>query len=297
MRKIIAICFCLVMPSLCLADETITVTPQFEQTEENTTQSGPADDETAETGQPFQATQAASTRPFDLTWVGGSLRTAEETKPLLSADLHAELGNFNGLRIFTQPLVSIQSSDPAFSLSLGGRLPVMNEQAVAGGNIFLDWTSRNHHRRIGLGAEFLHKDFALNVNAYLPFSDTKGREEAIPGLDVSVGVPIPGYEFLSVRPGFYLYNGDDADDVRGVSLAIEARPVEIFDFSLGIRGDALDSGRDEVQAFAQIRLTYPMRRLGRDILNFNQNGFTQVPGPCYSARIVRENQITFERKP
>ncbi|OPZ60536.1 MAG: hypothetical protein BWY87_00408 [Deltaproteobacteria bacterium ADurb.Bin510] len=317
MRRIVVALLFLFLPGLSLADELERDQAAFEQIEPaelvvpSPTEPAAAADSADEALDESNCAPAAgvSVKPVEvsmpviaakvaksgaqLCWVGGSLLAADETRPILTADLHAELGDFGGMRCYTQPLVSIQGQDPALSLGLGARLPVLNEQAMAGANLFFDWTGENHHRRLGLGGEFIHRDFAVSLNAYLPFSDRNGREEAIPGFDISVGVPIPGHEFLTVRPGAYYYNGRDEDDVKGLSLSIEAQPVEVLTLVVGARSDSLDNGRNEVQAFAQVRLTWPMRRLGRDIFAFKPAGFDR---PCLTQRVQRESAITVERK-
>ena len=231
----------------------------------------------------------------DVKWVGGGLRISDETKPLYTADLHADLGQVEGVQLFAQPLIGVRGEDALVNLGFGGRTLVQNGKAVAGANLFFDWNGDNHQQRLGFGGEYLTKQFSANANVYLPLSGRHDGQKAVAGLDASVGVPIPGYEFIAVRPGIYFYNGHSASDMRGVSLALEARPCEALDITMGARNDALDGGRGDAQVFAQIRLTYSLRQLGRDIMRFDRHGDLRSQTGLMDARVYRETGIAFER--
>lgn len=277
MRKFILILGLVLMPALCLADDAAG------------SASLSAGLSTGEMVSKFN--QAAA----GVKWVGGGLRISDETKPLYTADLHADLGQAEGIQLFTQPLIGVRGADALVDLGFGGRKAVLNGRAVAGANLFFDWSGDNHQKRLGLGGEYMTKQFSANANLYLPFSERHGGQKAVAGLDASVGVAVPGYEFIAVRPGVYIYNGHQASDMRGLSLALEARPCEALDITVGARSDALDGGRGDAQVFAQIRLTYSMRQLGRDIMRFDRHGALRSQTGLMDARVYRETGIAFER--
>ena len=277
MKKIILVLSLVLAPALCLADDVAGSVSQANGFSKGELLS--------------KFNQAAA----GVKWVGGGLRISDETKPLYTADLHADLGQVEGVQLFAQPLIGVRGEDALVNLGIGGRTPVLNGKAVAGANMFLDWSGDNHQQRLGLGGEYLAKQFSANVNVYLPLSDRHDDQKAVAGLDASVGVPIPGYEFIAVRPGIYFYNGHSASDMRGVSLALEARPCEALDITMGARNDALDGGRGDAQVFAQIRLTYSLRQLGRDIMRFDRHGDLRSQTGLMDARVYRETGIAFER--
>jgi len=277
MRKLFLILSLVLLPALCLADDAAG------------SASLKAGFNTGEIVSKFNQATAG------VKWVGGGLRISDETKPLYTADLHADLGQAEGVQLFAQPLIGVRGDDALVNLGCGGRTLVQNGKAVAGANLFWDWNGDNHQQRLGFGGEYLTKQFSANANVYLPLSGRHDGQKAVAGLDASVGVPIPGYEFISVRPGVYYYNGHSASDMRGLSLALEARPCEALDITMGARNDALDGGRGDAQVFAQIRLTYSLRQLGRDIMHFDRHGELRSQTGLMDARVYRETGIAFER--
>ncbi len=232
----------------------------------------------------------------EIVWLGGGLEISNQTKPLSSFDMFTHLGDVEGITAFSETALTLRGADPGVSLGCGGRMPVMNDEALAGASIFYDYDGVESHQRIGLGGEFFHRDFSLHANVYLPLTRRKGGQEALPGLDVSAMVPIPGYEYLVVRPGLYYYQGQDESSLQGVDLALLFMPLEIMDITLGMRSDALDGGRDDTQVYLKVNVAVPMRKLGRDLLAVNLQSTPWNPFEQMANRVQRERAITFERK-
>ena len=88
-----------------------------------------------------------------------------------------------------------------------------------------------------------------------------------------MGVPIPNFSFVSLWPGFYYYNGNDEDDLKGLSFAVQIQPMEVLSVRLGARNDALSDGEDESEIFARIDITFPMKRLGKDLFRFDKGTY------------------------
>lgn len=233
----------------------------------------------------------------ELVWGLGGVRLSTEARTGFVAEGLVSIGDFGGLNIFAEPLINVKKEKFGCDLGMGVRTEVLSGEAIAGGNLFFDYTDENDHKRFGLGGELLHRNFSLHGNVYIPVTDERGGEEALPGFDLYAGVPLPQAPFFSVWPGVYYYNGNDEDDLSGVSLALKAQPTSAVSVSLGFRGDALDAGKDDRELFLQVDMQVPMRRLGKELFAFDRGTYPRELGDLMGARIERERFITFERKP
>ena len=229
-------------------------------------------------------------------WAGGGLRLADESAPAYLADAFVSLGQMENLYVFANPTFLIKRSEAGLDLGVGARLPVLGGQALAGYNIFLDYTTDNSHKRLGAGAEFFHRNFSSHLNLYLPFSDEHDGETAIPGIDLSFGIPVPNAPFVVVWPGAYYYKGDDRSDMKGMSLMVEVKPVRAVSVFFGGRNDAIESGRnDRGEIFAKVEVTIPMKRLGEDLFSFDKGQYPVNVNTLLDHRVVREPFITYEQ--
>lgn len=240
---------------------------------------------------------AASAVEPEIIWAGGALRLSDESSPAYMADTFVSLGQMDTSYIFLNPTAFVKERDLGIDLGVGTRLPVLAGQAIAGYNLFFDYTTDNYHKRVGTGAELFYPTFSAHLNVYLPISDTHKGEEALPGIDLTVGIPIPNAPFVTVWPGAYYYNGIDRSDMKGFSLAVEARPTRALSFTLGGRNDALESGRnDRGEIFIKFAVTIPMERLGEDLLKFERGQYPVNVNSQLDHSIVREPFITYEHK-
>lgn len=231
----------------------------------------------------------------ELIWAGGALRLSDESAPAYMAETFVSLGQMDSSYLFLDPTVFIRERDLGIDLGVGTRMPVLGGRAIAGYNIFLDHTTDNDHTRISTGAELYYPTFSAHLNIYLPMSDPHGGEEALPGIDATVGIPIPNAPFITVWPGAYYYNGDDRSDMKGFSLALEARPVKALSLTLGGRNDAIESGRnDRGEIFFKAMVTIPMDRLGQDLFKFEKGVYPVNPQSQLAHPVVREPFITYE---
>lgn len=210
-------------------------------------------------------------------------------------DTMISLGGSNNLTFFASPQLTEKHSKLGCDLGLGARLPIFSGEMLAGGNAFFDYTNDNNHRRIGLGAELWHPKASGHLNVYLPLSDQHGDEEAISGIDFRVGIPIPMAPFLSVWPGIYYYDGHHEDDLKGLSLELQAHPVQALTFTLGARNDTPSAGRDDNEVYARIDVTIPMRRLDKDLFSFNKGSYPMDVNSYMDQRVVRESFIAIEK--
>jgi|GEM_PF-407655 len=232
----------------------------------------------------------------DLVWTGGSLCVSDEDNPGYLAETFVSLGNYNNAYIFTEPMLTLKSGDIGVSVGAGARMPILSGDVLAGCNAFFDYTDDNDHKRIGAGAEIYHHNFSAHTNIYLPLSDRNGREEALAGIDLTVGIPIPRASFISVWPGLYFFNGEDEDDMKGLSLIVKVQPAKAVAINIGARNDALTAGRDESEIFARIDITIPMKNLGMDLFKFAPEKYPIDTSQYMDHRVVRQNFITYEKK-
>ena len=234
----------------------------------------------------------------ELIWAGGALRLADESAPAYMAETFVSLGQMDTSYIFLDPTVFVKERDLGIDLGIGTRMPVLGGRAIVGYNLFFDYTTDNYHTRLGTGAEFYYQTFSAHLNVYLPISDPHHGEEALPGIDATVGIPIPNAPFITVWPGAYYYNGNDRSDMKGFSLAVEARPVKALRLTLGGRNDAIESGRnDRGEIFFKAMVMIPMDRLGQnigDLFKFERGQYPVNVQTFLDHPVVREPFITYE---
>ena len=233
---------------------------------------------------------------LDFIWAGGGLKISNNSNPCYFADSFILIKQVDGMSLFTQPMLTIRGGKPGIDLGIGGRMPMMSGQVIGGWNLFVDYTSNNSHKRIGTGIELFHPNFSGHMNFYLPVSDEKDHEEAVPGLDLNFGIPIPNIPFLSLWPGVYYYAGKDRGDMGGMSMVLRAQPVRPLVISLGGRNDALQAGRDRSELFCKVEFIVPFDRLGKDLFAFDRGEYPMDIRSRMDNRVMREEFITFEHK-
>jgi hypothetical protein len=200
------------------------------------------------------------------------------------------------MNLFTEPMLTLKGGKPGFDLGIGGRIPVMGDRMLAGYNVFFDYTANKGHKRFGTGIELYHPNFSTHMNLYLPITSERDGQEALPGIDLTFGIPIPDASFISVWPGLYFFSGRDREDMGGMSMTVQVNPIKPLIISFGGRNDTLQSGRDSSELFAKVEVVIPMKRLGRDLLEFNPGQYPVDIRSQLDHKVVREEFITFENK-
>ena len=232
----------------------------------------------------------------DLIWAGGSLKLSNNSNPCYVADSFVSLGQFDSTNLFVEPMLTLKGEKLGFDLGIGGRTPVMGDRMLAGYNVFFDYTANEGHERFGTGIELYHPNFSTHLNLYLPITNEHGGQEALPGIDLTFGIPIPNASFISVWPGFYFFSGRDMQDKGGMSMTVQVNPIEPLIISFGGRSDTLQSGRDSSEFFAKVEVVIPMKRLGKDLLEFNPGQYPADIRSQLDHKVVREEFITYENK-
>jgi hypothetical protein len=241
------------------------------------------------------STMALAAGP-DLIWAGGGLKLSNNSNPCYFADSFISLGQVDSMYLFSEPMITDRGSKLGVDLGIGARLPLLNGRIIGGYNLFFDYTSNEGHKRIGTGIEIYHPLFSTHMNLYLPISNERGGEEALPGLDLTFGIPIPDAPFISVWPGYFFYSGRDESDLKGLSLAIQVNPIKPLFISFGGRSDTPQSGRDTSEMFIRMDVRIPLNRLGKDLFAFNPGEYPLSVRSQMDHKVVREEFITFENK-
>lgn len=228
-------------------------------------------------------------------WVGGGAQVSSQDRPAVVAETMISLGSYNAQTFFLNPLIDIKHGKAGLDLGVGSRAPLFSGTMIGGVNAFLDYTNDHNHRRVGLGAELWHPQCSSHLNVYLPLSDRNGNQEALPGLDLSFGIPIPNAAFLSIWPSLFYYDGHEEDDLKGMGIALQITPVKALTFTLGARNDTPAAGRDDNEVYARLDVTIPMSRLGKELFSFTRGVYPADVNSFMDRRVVRERFIAIEK--
>jgi hypothetical protein len=232
----------------------------------------------------------------DLIWTGGGLKVSNESNPCYYADAFVWLAQLDSTALFSQPMLTLRGGKPGLDIGFGGRQPMLNGLVVGGCNLFYDYTTNNSHKRFGTGLEVYHSNFSGHMNLYLPVSNEHKGQEALPGIDLAFGIPVPNAPFVSVWPGLYYFSGKDRENMGGMSLMLQVQPIKPLFISIGGRNDALQSGRDRSELFFKLEFAIPLQRLGKDLLAFNYGEYPLDVKSQMDHRVMREDFITIENK-
>jgi len=235
---------------------------------------------------------------LELIWAGGSYRISDNDNPSYTLDSFISMGSYNGMYLFSEPSLTLKQGELGVSIGAGMRVPVMGGQAIAGYNIFYDYTDNNNHERIGTGAEMYFRNFSAHINIYLPLSGREGREEALSGMDFTLGIPLPIKDApsISIWPGFYYFRGEDESDMEGLGIEVHVQPMKVLMVKIGARNDTLSAGEDDSEVYLSVEIKIPMKKLGKDLFSYMHGTYPRDLGSYMDDRVVRERFITYEKK-
>ena len=194
-----------------------------------------------------------------------------------------------------------------FNLGLGIRNRP-NDVSMVGANVFLDYRMTDYseaHSRLGLGGEYLWKDFEFRNNWYMAITEEKNitvddnsyKERVVPGWDLEVGYRLPKNPELAffVR-GFnwdYKYTQDNSGLEGAVSwqasphIGLEAFVTnEISAASTTANADL--PGTDET--FFGVRMNITGNPVKFEKSNYKKNMITQMTQP-----VKRKYDVLLER--
>ena len=243
----------------------------------------------------LMSTIAFSAGP-EVIWVGGSMKVSDEVKPGYTAETFISLGQSNNMYIFTEPMILLRNGKLGLDLGFGARQPILSGEAIVGYNLFFDYTGNNNHKRVGTGFEIFHPNFSGHLNFYLPISDDHEWEEALPGVDLTFGIPIPNASFITIWPSLFYFDGRDRADLKGMGIEVRVQPVQAIALSFGGRNDTPTAGRKSSEMYAKLEVTIPMKRLGKELFTFNKGQYPAEINTYMDHRVVRESSIAYENK-
>ena len=211
--------------------------------------------------------------------------------------------------VFSQARFATATDAEGSTVNLG--LGIRNrpdDVSMVGGNVFLDYRMTDYsdaHSRLGLGGEYLWKDFEFRNNWYMAITDTKNvtvdgisyKERVVPGWDLEVGYRLPSNPELAffVR-GFnwdYKYTQDNSGLEGAVSwqatphVGLEAFVSnEISAASTTANTDL--PGTDET--FFGLRMNITGNPVKFEKANYKKNMITQMTQP-----VKRKYDVLLER--
>ena len=211
--------------------------------------------------------------------------------------------------VFSQARFATATDAEGSTVNLG--LGIRNrpdDVSMVGGNVFLDYRMTDYsdaHSRLGLGGEYLWKDFEFRNNWYMAITDEKDvtvdgnsyKERVVPGWDLEVGYRLPSNPELAffVR-GFnwdYKYTQDNSGLEGAVSwqatphVGLEAFVSnEISAVSTTANTDL--PGTDET--FFGLRMNITGNPVKFEKSNYKKNMITQMTQP-----VKRKYDVLLER--
>lgn len=211
------------------------------------------------------------------------MNVEEDDGPDYFADLILPLYRDPGRErvLFTEPRIRYSDGDHVFNQGIGVRQLVGNRAWLLGANMFYDYQSDPAHYRIGWGVEALSSYAELRGNYYLGLSQkrlveevgaTQVFEEAVDGLDVEIGTPVPYYSRVKLFGGFNWYNFKEFKNRYGWTLRTEYTPVPF----LVIDGLVSDDTKGNVDWGMTVALRIPLGKnleSVRSPLRFDETAF------------------------
>ena len=150
-----------------------------------------------------------------------------------------------------------------------------NDLSMVGGNVFWDYKMTDYssaHSRLGLGGEYLWKNFELRNNYYIAITDKKDvtvdgtsyTERIVPGWDAEVGYRLPNYPQLGVFLKAFNWDYEDTDDQNGVGTSLNWQATRHINleayvsseiYGYGTKVNSKLHGTDEYQVGVQVKWT------------------------------------------
>tara|TARA_B100001115_G_scaffold177507_1_gene165890 strand:+ start:16 stop:1128 length:1113 start_codon:yes stop_codon:yes gene_type:complete len=183
-----------------------------------------------------------------------------------------------------------------------------DDVSMLGANVFLDYRMTDYsdaHSRLGLGGEYLWKDFEFRNNWYMAITDTKNvtvngvsyGERVVPGWDVEVGYRLPNNPELAFFVRGFNWDYKDRSDNSGIegSVSWQATPnvgLEAFVSNeisaASTKVNSSLSGTDET--FFGLRMNITGNPVKFEKTNYKKNIITQMVQP-----VKRKYDVLLER--
>ncbi len=211
--------------------------------------------------------------------------------------------------VFSQAKVTTSPDSDGATTNFGlGIRSRPNNESMIGGNVFWDYRMLNYssgHSRIGLGGEYLWKDFEVRNNWYIASTGEKNvtiggtdyTERVAPGWDVEVGYRLPDYPELAVFVRGFNWDYQDTQDNSGAeaSLNWQATPHVNLEAWVSNEISAIDTRTNSAlpaidETFFGIRMKLTGKPVEFKKKNFKENMITQMTQP-----VRRRYEVLLER--
>ena len=183
-----------------------------------------------------------------------------------------------------------------------------NDVSMVGANAFWDYRMTDYsdsHSRLGLGGEYLWKDFEFRNNLYMAITDEKNvtvkgtsyKERVVPGWDVELGYRIPNNPELAFFVRGFNWDYKNTQDNSGLEGAISWQATPNVGLEAWISNEISAAsttvntslpGTDET--FFGLRMKITDNPIKFEKSNYKQNMITQITQP-----VKRVNEVLLER--
>ena len=183
-----------------------------------------------------------------------------------------------------------------------------NDLSMLGANAFWDYRITDYsdaHSRLGLGGEYLWKDFELRNNWYMAITDEKEvtfkgssyKERVVDGWDVEIGYRLPNYPELAFYIRGFNWDYKNTQDNSGVEASInwQAKPnlgleawISNEISAVSLASNSKLPGEDET--FFGLRMNITGNPVKFEKSNYKQNMITQMTQP-----VKRKYDVLLER--
>ena len=210
---------------------------------------------------------------------------------------------------FTQARISLATNSDGATTNLGlGLRHRPNDMSMFGANIFWDYRMieySNSHGRLGLGGEYLWKDFEFRNNWYMAITDEKDitidgssyKERVVDGWDVEVGYRLPNNPELAFFVRGFNWDYKNTQDNSGLegSVSWQVKPHisleawvsnEVSGVSTSLNSNL--PGTDET--FFGLRMNITSNPVEFEKKNYKKNMITQM-----TKLVKRKYDVLLER--
>lgn len=142
---------------------------------------------------------------------------------------------------FTHDRISIQDERGTYSVGLGYRRLMFDENLLTGINTFFDYQDLHQHYRQGVGIEAITDKLELRANSYFRLSpkrkvESTGAsdtfEQVANGGDIELGAPLPYLPWIKVFGSYYRYDFRKFKDMSGWKMRGEIKPFKFITINL-----------------------------------------------------------------
>lgn len=145
------------------------------------------------------------------------------------------------------------------NVGFGYRRVFLDNSLLLGGNVFYDREWDEGHERVGLGAEVKMAMVDFTANYYDATSGSENisaanTEKALDGFDLELRSQVPYAPWARAGVGYYMWEGEDFDDVKGVKVSLDMDITPNLGIEVGLADD--DDDTQDTQVFANLTFSF-----------------------------------------